>query len=149
MAPPKGNDYTKKLKTTELKEEAYRQYCAHLAKGKSKKSWCFEHPHLTLTWETMEKYIKSDEHVFDPLKKRVAETKGYACWEQVVEDSATGKNKDANTASLQMLMRNKYGWDKIDKSQEVDATEISQQFDNLMTVISIQQKAHQEDASNE
>ena len=111
---PKGNKNATKLKTSELKTEAYKQYCAHLAKGKSKKSWCFEHPELTLTFETMDKYIDNSVIDFPPIHKKVAETKGFAFWEQVVEDSAIGKNKDANTASLQMLMRNKYSWDKED-----------------------------------
>ena len=61
--------------------------------------------------ETIEKYILDDKE-FDPLQKRKAEAQGYAYWEQVVEDSAKGANKDANTASLQMVMRNKFGWDK-------------------------------------
>lgn len=111
---PKGNKNAVKLKTSELKEEAYRQYCAHLAKGKSKESWYFEHPEVELTWETMEKYIASSPIEFPTIKRKVAEIKGFAYWEDVVEKSAEGKNK-ANTPSLQMLMRNKYGWDKEDK----------------------------------
>jgi beta-mannanase len=108
---PLGNQYAKKLTTLELKEEAYRQYCAHLAKGKSKRSWCFEHEDMILTWETMEKYIAADKEVFDPIKKQAAEIKGYYKWEEIAELSAEGKNQ-ANTASLQMVMRNKFSWDK-------------------------------------
>jgi hypothetical protein len=111
MTFEKGNTDAVKLKDDSLKKQAFEQYCAHLAKGKSKKSWCFEHPELTLTWETMEKYIKTNDPVFDPIKKSVAEIKGYAYWEEVAEKSAEGKNQ-ANTASLQMVMRNKFGWDK-------------------------------------
>jgi hypothetical protein len=118
---PKGNKNATKLKTPELKAEAYKQYCAHLARGKSKKSWCFEHPDLTLTFETMDKYIDGSVIDFPPIHKKVAETKGFAFWEQVVEDSAIGKNKDANTASLQMLMRNKYSWDKEDLKEVAES----------------------------
>lgn len=108
---PKGNQYGLKLKDPDIRQQAYEQYCEHLAKGKSKKSWYFEHEQLTCTWETMEKYLE-DEREFDPIHKKISESKGYARWEQVVEDSAVGANKDANTASLQMVMRNKFGWDK-------------------------------------
>jgi hypothetical protein len=117
MAGSKGNQNSKgkknaqKLKTPELKKMAYEQYCAHIAKGKAKKSWYFEHPDLLMTWQTMEKYI-ADDRFFNPIYKEIAWCKGYQHWEQVVEDSAQGLNKDANTASLQMLMRNKFGWDK-------------------------------------
>ncbi len=133
MAAKKGNNNGAKLKTEELKKEAYAQYCAHLAKGKSKKSWCFEHPNLTLTWESMERYIKEDEMVFDPLQKKVAEIKGYNKWEEIAELSAQGKNK-ANTASLQMVMRNKFGWDKetqIHHTVETEAQKLWERWENF------------------
>lgn len=114
MSAPKGNEFNKKLTSHTLKLQAYEQYLAHLAKGKSKRSWYFEHPNLTLTWETMEKYIAAEPEVFDPIKKQVAWTKGYQHWEEVAELSAKGENK-ANTPSLQMVMRNKYGWDKSEE----------------------------------
>lgn len=112
MGGPKGNRHPAKLTTDDLKIEAFNQFCDHLAQGKSKKSWYFEHPDLTCTWETMENYINSGDKVFDLNKIHIAVSKGYKNWEQVVEDSAKGKNTRANTATLQMLMRNKYGWDK-------------------------------------
>jgi len=114
-----GNTYSKKLTTKELKEEAFRQYCEHLAKGKSKRSWWFEHPELSLTWETMEKYLREDPD-FDSIKKSISESKGFRVWEDVVEESANGKNRKANTATLQMLMRNKFGWDKEADKQNPD-----------------------------
>lgn len=118
MVAAKGNKYSKgkkngqKLKTPELKKLAYDSYCKHIAEGRVKKSWYFEHPDLTLTWQTMETYIAKDPSSFNPLKKEVAFSKGYQRWENVVNESAEGQNKNANTATLQMLMRNKYGWDK-------------------------------------
>lgn len=106
-----GNQRGVKLKDPDIKQEAYKQYCTHLAKGKSKRSWCFEHPELTCTHKTFEKYLL-DESEFPPEQQEIAESKGYAIWETIVESSATGENKKANTASLQMVMRNKFGWDK-------------------------------------
>lgn len=123
---PAGNQKALKLKTPELKEEAYRQYCEHLARGKSKESWYFEHPEVSLTWETMEKYIKNEVE-FDPIKKKIAEAKGFGMWEEVLEQSAKGKNPKANTATLQMLMRNKYGWDKNER-RDNEATEVQHEY---------------------
>lgn len=109
----KGQQAAKKLTTDELKAQAYEQYCAHLAKGKSKRSFVFDHPELSLLWETMEKYIEQekDNPIFDPKKKEIAERIGFARWEEICEDHAEGKNK-AVTPALQMVMRNKFGWDK-------------------------------------
>lgn len=112
-----GNQAAVKLSTPELMEQAYKSYCAHLAKGKSKMSWNMKEP-IKLTAQTMERYIKENPNVFTAIDKEIAWSDGYGVWEQVVEDSAAGSNKEANTASLQMLMRNKYGWDKKDQSQD-------------------------------
>ena len=122
MFPHEGNQYAKKLTSHELRVEAYKQYCAHLAKGKSKRSWTFIHEDCSLRSETMEKYIKENPLEFDPEKITLAMSQGFARWEQVVEDSAEGSNKDANTASLQMLMRNKYKWDKNDQVFDDDSS---------------------------
>jgi hypothetical protein len=59
----------------------------------------------------MEKYLQ-DTAEFDPIQMKVSETKGYAKWEQIAEDGAEGTNPDVNPACLQMVMRNKFGWDK-------------------------------------
>jgi len=135
VGAPVGNKNGTKLKDPDIRQLAYSQYCAHLAKGKSKRSWFFEHPEFRCTWETLEKYL-DNEVEFDPLHKKIAETKGFAYWEEVVEDSAIGKNKDANTASLQMLMRNKYSWDKQTvKEPFVVDHDLSKQFDALMEQI--------------
>lgn len=109
---PKGSKNAQKLKTPDLKQEAYRQYCAHIASGIPQDAWCFDHPQLTLTWETMEKYIREDPINFDPLKKQLARAESYKHWFGVLSDSAKGINEKASTASLQMIMRNKFKWDK-------------------------------------
>jgi hypothetical protein len=131
-----GNKYAKKLVTPELKEQAYKQYCAHLAKGKSKRSWRFKHPDVSLRWETMEKYAKESPEEFDPEHIKDAISDGYAHWEQIVEDSAEGINQKANTASLQMKMRNKFGWDKNDHKEEEDSTlEVRESQQNILNQI--------------
>ena len=115
-----GNKNGVKLKSPDIRAEAYRQYCEHIAGGRSQKSWCFEHPELTCTYKTMNKYIEEDPIAFPPIQRQLAEIKGYYHWEQVVADSAKGINKEANTASLQMLMRNKFDWDKQDMNEVVE-----------------------------
>jgi hypothetical protein len=117
MSAEIGNQYAKKLTTPELCKLAYESYCAHLAKGKDKKSWNLKEP-VKLTWETMEKYIRENPQVFDPIDKQIAESDGYCLWEQVVEDAALGKNKDHNTATLQMKMRCKFGWDRVERRDD-------------------------------
>ena len=112
-----GNQNAKKLTTDELKKLAYKQYCEHLAKGKSKRSWYFDHPDLQLTARGFENYLENESE-FPPKQREMAESKGYEKWEQIAEDSATGADKGrSNTASLQMVMRNKFGWDKEKREQ--------------------------------
>ena len=134
---PYGNQSAKKSTTLELKQEAYRQYCAHIAAGKSGRSWVFKHPELTLTARTMEHYMKN-EHDFPPEHLEVAKSEGFAVWEDIVSNSASGKNTKANTASLQMVMRNKYNWDKINPNTHNDETaaiESNKVLDKLMSHI--------------
>lgn len=56
-----------------------------------------------------------------------AEAERYKLWFTNVSESALGTNKDANTASLQMIMRNMFGWDKrssVDENQSPNCDEI-------------------------
>src|SRR5215469_8837223 len=109
-----------KLKTIELQKQAYKEFCAHLASGKSKQSWTFIHKDLKLTSKGFENYLK-DTQTFPPIDREIAEAQGFAYWEQVVADSATGKDHGkANTRSLAMIMQNKYGWDKEEKNQPLE-----------------------------
>ena len=55
--------------------------------------------------------------IFDPRKEEAAYAKNFKHWFGHVEDSATGINQKASTASLQMVMRNCHDWDK-DKKDE-------------------------------
>lgn len=113
-----GNQFGVKIKHPDLRQKAYEQYCAWLARGKSSRSFTFVEGDLMCTGKTIESYIKEYPHEFPPIQKEVAYSQGMSVWESVVEDSAKGSNKDANTASLQMLMRNKYGWDKEEKKDQ-------------------------------
>lgn len=123
MPAPKGNkiaDKFKKLKELDLCQEAYKSYCDHLASGKMKESWYFDHPKLQMVWKTLQKHIREHPDVFPAVQAEIAYNKGYQKWEAVAAGSAEGEKKyeKANTASLQMIMRNKYGWDK--KTEDED-----------------------------
>jgi hypothetical protein len=114
---PKGNKNAIKLKTPEMKKEAYRQYCEFIALGHSKDEWVFEHPEITLTSETMEKYIHNDPIEFDPLHKKVAEAKSYFHWCTLGKQMMLGQIEKCQPAIFQMFMRNKFGWDKEDVNE--------------------------------
>jgi hypothetical protein len=113
-----GNTYGLAIKDPEVRQKAYKSLCEHLSKGLSYHSWFYEDEEgNSCVGKTMLSYIKGNPSEFPSIKKDVADAKGFAFWEGVLMDSATGKNKDASTASLQMIMRNKYGWDKEDKQE--------------------------------
>ncbi len=115
----KGNKCAQKLTTPELRQEAYRQYCDHLAHGYPKQAWCFEHPDLTLCWKTMERYIKDYADEF-PLSQRTrAESKGLKWWIDEGKDMMRTQDR-CQPAIFQIMMRNIYGWDKETIEEKVD-----------------------------
>jgi len=114
---PKGNKNGIKLKTPELRKEAYRQYCEFIATGHSKEEWCFEHPEITLTHKTMEKYIHNDPIEFPPIHKEIAESKSYQHWCELGKKMMLGQIEKSQPAIFQMFMRNKFGWDKEDATE--------------------------------
>ena len=126
-----------KLSTDELKQQAYEQYCEHIANGYPQDSWYFEHPDLSLCAETLESYFKREPEkcapggIFDPVKKKIARSKNMRHWFEVLSGSAKGTNKDASTASLQMIMRNIHKWDKYNQEPAKPPIE----FDNQLNVM--------------
>lgn len=118
MSAPEGNENGLKLKDPELRQKAYQKYCEWIARGKSSRSFTFVDANVMCTGQTIESYIRNNPIEFPAIHKEIAKAKGYAYWEQIVEDSASGINQNANTASLQMVMRNKFDWDRNDKSQQ-------------------------------
>lgn len=127
----KGNQFGVKLKDPELRQMAYMSYCDWIAEGKSQASFAFKHGEHKCVSKTIESYIKKYPDEFLPIHKEYAIAKGMQKWEKIVEDSACGLNKEANTASLQMLMRNKFGWDKPDKEPVKEDT----QLDNHLLIL--------------
>jgi hypothetical protein len=114
-----GNKLAKKLTTDELKKAAYESYIKHISNGKVKKSWSFQKDGMTLTWETMEKYIREFPNEFDPILIQKAYSDGMAYWENIVDAGAKSERK-VDTATLQMLMRNKFHWDRKDYEESLN-----------------------------
>jgi hypothetical protein len=118
----RGNQNAVKLVSIELKLEAYADYCAHIAKGLSKKSWYFkDESRLLCTYQTLEKYMKEDENVFQPIHKEIADCKSLGHWEKKGMDMMDGVI-NSEPALYQIFMRNKFDWDKPDKSISAEET---------------------------
>lgn len=138
-----GNQNGVALKDPAIRQKAYNLFCEHLALGKSVKSWYYEDELGNMCcWETMVSYIEKYPIEFQPIKRKVAETKGYQRWEAIAEASATGENEKANTASLQMVMRNKFGWDKKEEPT-VDA-QVASSMDSFIKLVSDSREANKE-----
>lgn len=104
-----------KLSTPELIKEAIESYCNHLAQGYPKESWFFKKDGKPMcAFQTVEKYIEEMDSDFTSIQLAAAESERYKKWFDTVSGSANGIEayKNANTASLQMIMRNMFGWDK-------------------------------------
>lgn len=118
-----------KLPTDELKIRAYKSYCAHIAAGYPQNSWYFDEEGITLVWNTIENYFKRYPElcvaggIFDPVHKEIARAKNYQGWFDVTRGSAKGLNEKANTASLQMIMRNIHKWDAKEKESTTPPNE--------------------------
>ena len=114
----KGNQAAKKLVTDEEKRAAYKEYCEYVASGKPRKAWRWRHPGKTITWNTIEKYIREEPDVFDPIYKEMAAADSLDHWFSDLSDSAKGINPKANVASLQIILRNMHAWDARDHKDE-------------------------------
>lgn len=145
-----GNQSARKLDTAELRQEAYRQYCAHLASGKNKFSFYFVHPELTLTTDTMEKYLKEYSSEFDPNLMKVALAKRFEHWEEEGKKLMTGKYKHGSPVVWQTFMRNSFkaeGWDKIESTSVLPDVQITMQ--RMMAQITSHQQKPKEISQEE
>ena len=118
-----GNQFGDKL-SEEQKQEAYQQYCQWISEGKSKESWHFEHPELSLTWETMEAYMQKDSKAFASIHMKEAKSKSLEHWESLGKKMMLGHIEGkVQPAIYQMFMRNKFNWDKPIRNTD-EATQI-------------------------
>lgn len=110
----RNNKNATKLTSEELKRDAYDQYCQWIANGNSMKSFVYvnEEEGISVTWETIDKYIKENPTDFPPNKKKEAEAQSLNVWENKGINMMMGNVKGCQPAIYQMFMRNKFGWDK-------------------------------------
>jgi hypothetical protein len=121
MGAPRGNkNSSKKLKFPEECQKAYRSYCEWISDGKSHESWNYLSEKMTLTYKTMEKFIRENPIDFPVIHKEIAMTKSLEVWEARGLSMMLGQIEKCQPAIFQMFMRNKFGWDKEDRksSQE-------------------------------
>lgn len=112
---PLGNKYATKLKRPDYRQEAYKQYCAHLATGKDKKSFVFHHtddPLLSVTYKTMDRYIEENPAEFPPILLEIAQSKSFEHFEEEGKKLMRGAYKHGSPVVWQTFMRNKFGYDK-------------------------------------
>jgi hypothetical protein len=131
-----GNTYNNKLvKFPEECQKAYKDYCAWLSQGNSIEAWCYESDVMTLSYKTMEKYIREFPHDFPPHHKEIALTKSLRIWEERGLEMMIGKIDKCQPAIFQMFMRNKFSWDKdtnANKNSNVTLVEkLLDKLDNL------------------
>lgn len=135
-----GHDLSKKLKTDELQREAYIKYCKHIADGYPKKTFSYVNDELSITSETMEKYIKEnkDSPNFDPLLMQISEARAFKLWFDEGKKMMTGAYKNGSPMTWQVIMRNmfrKYGWDieqkEMRSNSQPDMQRLSESLNNI------------------
>jgi len=128
MVAAKGNKYKLKLKTPDIRQEAFRQYCQHLAEGWPKEAFVFDHPTISVTFETIESYIKKNPEEFSQVLIQCAMAKRFKHWMQEGIKLMQGGYKNGSPVVWQTIMRNlfkDYGWDKKEFSEEKGPSEAS------------------------
>lgn len=114
MPAHKGNKTATKLKKPDVRQEAYRQYCDHIASGLPKEAFFFDHPEHSLCWKTMERYIVENSKEFPSFLMEKARAARYKHWLGEGQKLMRGDYKGAPTV-WQTCMRNIFkdiGWDQ-------------------------------------
>ena len=113
----KGNQNGTKLKDPDVRQDAYRQYCAHVAKGYPKESFCFEHPELSVTWETLDKYIEESPAEFPPSLMKQARAKRFEHLFGEGIKLMQGEYPKGSPVVWQTIMRNIFKAEKWDQKE--------------------------------
>lgn len=114
----KRDRYGKLTTDKEILEDAFYSYCDHISKGYPPKAWFYYHEKLSLTYFGMERYIKEKTIPVDFNLFELASALNFKHWFEIAAMSATGSNEKANVASIQMIMRNIHGWDKVEDASK-------------------------------
>lgn len=102
----------------ELGSRVCRALLEHLSEGHSSKSFYFITEGFRISYSSLSPYMKNHEDLFPPEEIQFAETQGHKKWEKIVFDAALGKYQGHSAPLIQMIMRNKYDWDKDTRNKE-------------------------------
>lgn len=131
-----GNDHAKKLKDPNIRDQAYDEYCAHIAEGYPKEAFFFSHPTESISYKTMDKYIAECPEDFPPSKMEQAKSKRYQHWFGEGKTLMQGKYKNGSPVVWQTIMRNVFkneGWDRdlqTSNAVEPEARSLLKKFEN-------------------
>lgn len=134
------------LANAEGRRILFKAFCDHIAKGNVKSSFHFDNGIYRAVAHTIERYIKDFPHEFDLMDLDIAYAKCYEIWENAVGDAALGYKPSAHGAALQMILRNKLGWDRQER-EPVNKAEIVELFASLKTYV-IEQRGPEIISSN-
>lgn len=114
---PKGNQNNKKLKTEDLRTEAYKAYCDHIASGMPKQCFVFRKGQLSVLWKTLDAYMRDYPSEFPASHMEDAIADGYKVWVKRGLNMMSSKKSDDTKhepAIYQIMMRNIHRWDRED-----------------------------------
>lgn len=132
-----GNQHGLALPTPELRAEAFKAFCEWLAKGKSPFSFTFEKDNYGCCGRTIISYLEKFSQELSAIKRDIAFAKGYAHWEDVVDNNAKGIDKNSNLPGLQMVMRNKYKWDAKEDDKKSDTSEAIEKMSKFFSSVQL------------
>jgi len=128
-----GNTFNNKLyKHPEECQKAFNKYMEWIGSGKSIESFCYESNVMSITYKTLEKYIKEFPEDFPPSQKEQAQAKSLAVWEERGLTMMLGQIEKCQPAIFQMFMRNKFGWDKEDMTKKNSNETLVEKFLGIM-----------------
>ena len=133
MPAPKGNKFNNKMaKFPQECQKAYKDYCNWLSQGNSVEAWSYLSDQMTLSYKTMEKYIREFPDDFPPIHKEIALTQSLKVWEERGLAMMLGQIEKSQPAIFQMFMRNKFGWDKEQHSNRHSNETLVEKFLNIL-----------------
>lgn len=130
---PLGNQRSVKLKDSDVRQDAYDQYCAHIASGLPKQAFFFDHPTHSVCWKTMDKYIAENPDEFPSIKVEKAKAERYKVWLEHGSLLMKGKYKGGSPTIWTVVMRNIFkdiGWDK-EQIQQDSKTHVQRLADSI------------------
>jgi hypothetical protein len=136
MAQP-SNTNGIKLKESDVRQEAYAQYCAHIASGYPKEAFFFEHPTHSVCYKTMDKYIKENPIEFPPYLLNHAKSLRYKHWLNEGKKLMQGQYRHGSPIVWQTMMRNIFKdieWDAPAQQSSIspESTEQLKHFERLL-----------------